>query len=367
MSISITSVRLGTEEEDMVLGVIRSGQLAQGPVVERLEKGFAQLAGVRHAVAVSNGTVALVAALRALGIGPGDEVLTSPFTFIATANAILDVGASVRFADIGLDDFCLDPRSVEARITPRTRAMVVVDLFGQPADWDPLMEIARAKGLAVVEDSCQAHGARYRGRPAGSFGTGCFSLYATKNLTTGEGGMVTTDDGAVAERVRTLRNQGMRRRYEYEMHGYNYRMTDLQAALGIPQLERLAEVSERRRRNAARLTEGLGDVPGIVVPRVMPGREHAWHQYTIRVTPDTRLSRGELQAALSERGVGSGVYYPASLNRYECYQGHELVDQDPMPATERASREVLSLPVHQHLSEGDVDTVVREVRAALHG
>lgn len=365
MSIAITSVRFGREEEDLVLGVIRSGQIAQGPMVERLESGFARLAGVGHAVAVSSGTVALVAALRALGIGPGDEVITSPFTFIATTNAILEVGASVRFADISLDDFCIDPAALESRITPSTRALIGVDLFGQPADWGPLTELAEEHGLAVIEDCCQAHGAAYQGRRAGSFGVGCFSLYATKNITTGEGGVVTTDDATVAERVRTLRNQGMRRRYEYEVHGYNYRMTDLQAALGVPQLDRVDGVIESRRRNAGRLSAALDGVPGLVVPRTLPGREHVWHQYTVRLTPEAALTRDQLQAALQVRGVGSGVYYPMSLNRYDCYRDHPRVDQDPMPTTERACREVLSLPVHQHLSAGDVDQVAREVRQAL--
>jgi perosamine synthetase len=365
MRIPITSVRMGKEEEELVLSVVRSGQLAQGPMVARLEKGFAELAGVEHAIAVSNGTVALAAALRALGIGPGDEVIAPAFTFIATANAILDVGASVRFADIGLDDFGMDPASLAERITPRTKAVIGVDLFGQPADWAPIMELAQGHDLAVIEDACQAVGATYQGRRAGSFGVGCFSLYATKNMTTGEGGMVTTDDAAIAEMLRTMRNQGMRQRYAYEMQGYNYRMTDLQAALGVPQLARMADVTERRRRNAARLSEGLAGIPGIVAPQVLPGRDHVWHQYTIRVTDDAALSRGQLQEALGDRGVGSGVYYPMSLNQYDCYRGHPRVDQDRMPVTEQASREVLSLPVHQHLTDDEVDTVVREVRSAL--
>ena len=229
------------DAEPLVLEVLRSGALAQGPVVERLERAFAEVVGVRHAVAVNNGTTALVAALQVLGLRPGDEVVTSPFTFAATLNAILEAGATARFADIDEADFAIDPAAVEAVVGDRTAVLMPVHLYGQTADMGPLTAIARRHGLHVVEDAAQAHGAAYEGRGAGSFGLGCFSFYATKNLTTGEGGMITTSDDALADRLRVLRNQGMRERYRYELAGHNYRMTDLHAAVGLPQVARTAE------------------------------------------------------------------------------------------------------------------------------
>jgi perosamine synthetase len=267
----------------LVLEVLRSGHLAQGPMVARLEEGFARLVGVDHAIAVTSGTTALVLAVDACGIEPGDEVVTSAFTFAATLNAILEAGAVARFADVSLEDFCVDPASVEAAVTERTRALLPVHLYGQCADMDALTAIADRTGAAMIEDAAQSHGARFAGRAAGSFGVGCFSLYATKNMTTGEGGIVTTADAGLAERMRILRNQGMRARYEYVVPGHNYRLTDLQAAVGIPQLEALEASTARRRENAARITAGLDDVPGVALPRELPKRDHVWHQYTVRV------------------------------------------------------------------------------------
>ena len=271
MSISISTVELGPEVEALVLEVLRSGLIAQGPKVAEFERRFAELCGVPHAVAVNNGTTALVAAFEASGIGPGDEVVTSPFTFVATVNAALEVGATVRFGDIRDDDFCLDPDRLGDVIGPRTKAVVPVHLYGQCADMDAIAAIAADRGLTVVEDAAQAHGATLHGRPAGSWGTATFSFYATKNITTGEGGMVTTADDAVADRLRLLRNQGMRRRYEYEVPGHNWRMTDLHAALALPQLTTYPQAVAARQANADRLSAGLRDLPGVVVPRHVPG------------------------------------------------------------------------------------------------
>ncbi len=236
--------------------VLRSGHLAQGPMVERFEALCTTMAGTAHAIAVTNGTVALDAALHVLDIGPGQEVITSPFTFAATINAILRSGASVRFADIR-DDFTIDPASVAALIGPATTALMPVHLYGLPADMQALMSLAAANRLAVVEDAAQAHGADVGGRRAGSFGVGCFSFYATKNVTSGEGGCVTTDDSMLAERLRIARNQGMRGRYDYAMIGQNWRMTDVAAAIAIPQMERLDTINAARRGNAATLTACL--------------------------------------------------------------------------------------------------------------
>src|SRR2546423_10739745 len=286
-TLSISHVQLGAAEERSVVEVLRSGQLAQGPKVEELEHRFAKLSQVAHAVAVSNGTVALLAALQALELEPGFEVVTSPFTFIATVSSIVAAGGTVRFADVG-PDFTLDPGAVAAVMTDRTAVLLPVHLYGLPADMTALCALADRAGVQVVEDAAQAHGAAVEGRPVGSFGLGCFSLYATKNLTTGEGGLVTTDRDDLAERLRLLRNHGMRHRYEYEVLGFNYRMTDLQAAIGLPQLERYDETVRVRRRNAGLLSAGLAGIEGSSLPGVPDGRAHVWHQYTVRVGAGAR-------------------------------------------------------------------------------
>ncbi len=359
--ISVTSVDLGDEEEALVLEVLRSGQLAQGPMVERLEEGFRAVTGTRHAIAVSSGTTALSVALEALGIGPGDEVVTSPFTFIATLNAILETGATATFVDIG-DDFTISAEDLGKAIGDATRAVMPVHLYGLPADVGAIGELASARGVALVEDAAQALGATDRGRAVGSFGVGCFSLYATKNLTSGEGGVVTCDDDALADRIRLLRNQGMRARYQYEIPGHNYRLTDLQAAVAIPQLGRLRAIVEQRARNAAALSAGLKGVPGLVLPEVPADRTHAWHQYTVRVTSEAPLGRDEVAAELAERGIGTGVYYPRIVTDHECYRDHPQVRVADVPNARAAADEVLSLPVHPRLLAEDVDAVVGAVR-----
>jgi len=364
MTIPIASIDIGPEEEALVLEVLRSGHLVQGPMVERLEGAFRDLAGTRHAVAVSSGTAALVAALQALEVGPGDEVVTSPFTFVATLNAILATGATATFADIG-GDFTIDVDALAAQVGSRTRVVMPVHLYGLPADMPAIMAIAARAGAAVVEDAAQAHGARVAERAVGSFGVGCFSLYATKNVTTGEGGVVTCDDDAVAERLRLLRNQGMRERYRYEIVGHNYRLTDLQAALGIPQLARLPRTTAARRRNADALFEGLREVPGLVLATVPPGREHVWHQLTVRVTPDARLDRNELARGLAERGIDTGIYYPRVVFDYDCYRDDPRVRVADVPRARAAAEQVLSLPVHPGLSDGDIGKIIDAVRELL--
>ena len=364
-AIRITEVRIGDAEKQAVLRVLDSGQLAQGPVVAELERQFAEICGVPHAVAVSNGTVALVAALQALGLGPGDEVITTPFSFAATLNAILESGATARFADIR-DDFTLDPESVAALVNERTRALLPVHLYGLPADLPALSALAAGAGLHLVEDSAQAHGATVGDRVTGSFGTGCFSLYATKNVQSGEGGLITTADDALADRLRLLRNQGTRAPYQYEVPGHNWRLTDLQAAIAVPQLAGLPETNARRRANAKRLSEGLAGLPGLITPAEVPGRTHVWHQYTVRVTEDAPLNRDALAKYLRDADVGCGLYYPALMYDYDCYTGHPGIVTDPTPEAARVTGQVLSVPVHQYLSEGDLDRIVAAVRQAFH-
>ncbi len=363
--IPVSAVTLGPEVEASVLETIRSGMIAQGPRVAELEARFAELSGARHVVAVNNGTTSLIAAMAVLDLQPGDEVVTSPFTFVATLNAILAAGATARFADISLDDFNLDPAAVEASVGERTKVLMPVHLYGQCADMGALAALADRHGLAIVEDAAQAHGATVDGRGAGTWGIGSFSLYATKNLTSGEGGLITTASDEVADRLRLLRNQGMRARYEYEIVGNNYRMTDLQAAVCLPQLAAYEANVARRRANAEALSAGLADVPGLVLPTTLPGRTHVWHQYTVLVTDDAPLTRDDLAAALAERGVGSGIYYPKVVHDYDCYREDPRVVADPAPNADRAARQCLSLPVHPALSPADLDTVVAAVRSSM--
>jgi perosamine synthetase len=330
------------DAEPLVLEVLRSGVIAQGPMVKRFEDAFAAVAGVPHAVAVNSGTTALVASIQVLDLQPGDEVITSPFTFVATLNAILEAGATARFADIRTEDFNIDPAAVEAQVGPRTKVLMPVHLY-----------------------AAQAVGASFGDRKAGSYGLGCFSLYATKNITTAEGGVITTSDDKLADRLRVLRNQGMRARYQYEVAGHNYRMTDLHAAVGIPQLEKLDTLTEARQRNADVLSKGLADVPGLITPAVLPGRSHVWHQYTVLVTEEARLSRDEFAAKLTEAGIGNGIYYPKVVFDYDCYRDLPGVITSDVPVASKVASQALSLPVHPKLTDAELETIVSKIREVL--
>ena len=362
--ITVSEPVLGTLEEELVLEVLRSGRLVRGPMIERFEHAVREKTGTRHAVAVNNGTSALIAALLAHGIGPGDEVVTTPFTFVATLNAILHVGATPRFVDIG-DDFNIDPDLVEASIGPRTRALAPVHLYGCPAHMEPLEALARRHGLAIIEDGAQALGARVHGRAVGSFGTGCFSFYATKNITTGEGGAITTDDDDVAAALRILRDQGQRAPYDYDRPGFNFRMTELEAALGVAQMQRLDTLLERRHDHAIRLRHALADTPGLVLPVEPPQRRHVFHQFTVQVLPDARCDRDRLCAALRRHGVDSRVYYPRVVFDYDCFRSFASVERSALPRARAAATQVLSLPVHPSLDNDDLEHIARVTRGAL--
>ncbi|MEW5988416.1 MAG: DegT/DnrJ/EryC1/StrS aminotransferase family protein [Chloroflexota bacterium] len=352
--IPISKPYIGEEEKQAVLDVLESGFLVQGPRTAEFEQRFADLCGARQAIATANGTTALHLALLAHGIGPGDEVITTPFTFIASVNSILFTGARPVFADVQLDTFNVDPEQVERAITPRTRAVMPVHLYGYMCDMDALQTIADQHGLVIIEDACQAVGATYQGRPAGSFGAGVFSLYATKNLMTAEGGMITTNDDEIAERCRLLRNHGMKKRYHHEMLGFNFRMTDIQAALGLAQLNRLAWITNSRQSNAAYLNNHIHSV---LTPQVKLGYGHVWHQYTIRV--DGGRDREAAVRHLNDAGVGTGIFYPIPAH----HQPHvrAVVGDVSMPVSERLAREVISLPVHPLLTLEDLDKIVEAV------
>ncbi len=350
---------------EAVVRVLRSGMLAHGPEVERFEEEFADYVGVEYAVAVANGTMALDLVLRAYRIGPGDEVVTTPFSFVATANAVLYQGARPVFADIDPETYNIDPDTVLDKITSRTRAIVAVHLYGHPADMRALREIAEDHDLILVEDAAQAHGAECHGAKAGAMGdAAAFSFYATKNMTTGEGGMVTTNDRRVAERVRVLRDQGQRGKYRHVTLGFNYRMTSIAAALGRAQLRKLDSLNEARRRNAERLTRGLRGLPGIATPVEREGCRHVYHQYVVRVTGEAGVSRDELASRLASQGVGVAVHYPTIIPDQPLYRKLGIGCPDCREAR-RAAGEVLSLPVHPALEPGDLDYIVAAVSRAL--
>ncbi|HEX2141558.1 MAG TPA: DegT/DnrJ/EryC1/StrS family aminotransferase [Candidatus Limnocylindria bacterium] len=345
---------MGEEEKESVWSALESGALAQGSRVRELEERFAGLVGVPHAVATSSGTTALHLALLGYGIGPGDEVITVPFTFMASATTIVHAGAQPVFVDVAERDFCMDPDLVEAAITPRTRGIMPVSLYGQPADMPALAEIAERRGLALVEDAAQTHGAAVGERRSGSWGAGCFSFYPTKNMTTGEGGMVTTADAELAERVRLLREHGMKVRYHHDTLGYNFRMTDIHAAIGLAQLPKLPDYNRRRRQIAGRYD---AELRGVITPHVRSGVTHVYHQYTIRVA-----RRDEFAERLRERGVGSGIYYPIPVHRQKPFVEMGYGDQS-FPVTERLTEQVLSIPVHPSLTDAEVGTVIEAVNA----
>ena len=352
--IPISRPLIGEEEKAAVIAALSSGQLAQGPRVREFEEKFAAWAGTKYAVATTSGTTALHVAMLAHGLGEGDEVITSSFSFIASANCALYVGARPVFADIEPQYFTLDPVEIEKRVTPRTKAIVVVHLFGQTCDMKAIANLAQKHNLFVVEDACQSHGAKFNGKIAGSWGTACYSFYPTKNMTTIEGGMLTTNDPKVAEQARLIREHGSPKRYLHERLGYNFRMTDPQAGVGVAQLQKLDGWNEQRQANAAYLTEKLTGVAGVITPPIRDGGGHVFHQYTIRVS-----DREAVIARLTQRGVGYGIYYPMAIHQQPLYQ--QLGYDDHLPNTEAACREVLSLPVHPSLSRADLDCIVDAV------
>ena len=361
--IQVATPDIGDEEKQAVLEVLSSGQLAQGPVVEAFEREFAAWCGVKHAVAVNSGTAALHLLLLAHGIKQGDEVITSPFTFVASANAALFVGARPVFVDVEPNTLCLDPSKVEAAITRRTKAIMPIDLYGHPAQIHELRAIGDRHGLLLIEDACQAHGAAIGHQKAGALGVDAtFSFYPTKNMTTGEGGMVTTDDDAISEKVGVLRQHGATVRYEHDVLGYNFRLTDIAAAIGRVQLRKLDHANERRRRNASVLDEGLAGISGVATPRERPGYRHVYHQYTVRIA----RSRDAFAQRLREEGVGSAVHYPIPVHLQQLYQSLGYGDVK-MPFAEAAAQQVLSLPVHPALSDSDLDRIVDAVRKVAAG
>lgn len=352
--INMAKPQIGDDEKKAVLEVMDSGIIAQGPRTKAFEEAFASMCTTKHAIATSSGTTALHIAMLAHKIGPGDEVITSAFTFIASANSVLYAGGRPVFVDIDPQTFNLNVDQIEAAITPKTKAILPVHLFGLSCDMDRIMAIARKHNLVVIEDACQSHGATYKGKKVGSFGTGTFSLYPTKNITSGEGGMITTNDDVIDEACRVIRNHGMRKRYYHDEIGYNFRMTDMHAAIGLAQIVKLDKFNHKRQENAAYYDKNL---KGVTTPFVPDGYVHVYHQYTVRVPGG---KRDALRAYLAEHEIGSEVYYPVPIHKQSFYM-KEYGYNISLPETEKAAAEVLSLPVHPGISPEDREKVAKTI------
>jgi perosamine synthetase len=350
---------IAEQEVEAAARVLRSRMLAQGAITADFERKFAHYVGVNEAVALSSGTAALDVAVKSAGIKQGDEVITTAFSFIASANAILYQGARPIFADIKQNTFNIDPEDLQAKITNKTKAVLAVHLFGQPFDVAAIREICADHDLLLIEDCAQAHGAEYEGRKVGSFGTGCFSFYATKNMTTGEGGMVATGDAAVARTARLLRDHGQADKYVHTVLGYNYRMTDVEAAVGIVQLEKLDAMNAKRIGNAYYLNRHL-TLEGATLPHAARGTTHVYHQYVIMLARAT--DRNRFEAYLQAHGIGCAVHYPLPIYQQPLYQSlgysRELA---ACPVAEEVAQSVLSLPVHPALTRDDLAHIVQTV------
>jgi perosamine synthetase len=357
--IPVARPAVGEEEIEAVAAVMRSGMLAQGGVVTEFEKEFAAYCGTSHGVGVNSGTAALHAALLALDIGPGDEVIVPSFTFIATATSVSMCGATPVMVDVEEGMYTIDPDSMLAAITPKTKAVIGVHLFGQPFALRPVLEICGDHELLLIEDCAQAHGAAYQGKRVGGFGAlGCFSFYPTKNMTAGEGGMVTTDDAALAARIRRIINHGQSEKYLHTELGFNLRMTNIGAAIGRVQLAKLDAMNRRRQENAACLTAHL-TAPGISTPVIRAGATHVYHQYVVEVDEAFPLSREDLMAHLREKGVGSAVHYPIPVHRQPLYA--EAARDAWCPVSDRLAVRVLSLPVHPGVGVAECQNICKTI------
>jgi len=357
--ISIAKPLIGEEEIEEVEKVLKSGFIAQGPKVAEFEEAFASYVGAEHAVAVSSGTTALHLSLLAAGVKDGDEVITTPFSFAATGNCALYVGARPVFVDIDPKTYNINPELIEGAITKKTKAILPVHLYGQPAKMDSINTIAKEHDLVVIEDAAQAHGAMFQDKKVGSLGDmGCFSFYPTKNMTTSEGGMITTNNPEMADKARILRAHGEKERYQHEILGYNFRMTDIAASIGLVQLKKLDGFNQKRIENAEYLTEHIKVLNGIKPPYVSPEVRHVFHQYTIRVEDGKRK---DIMEYLNQEGIGTGIHYPIPIYKQKLYQ--DLGYHDKCPETEKAASEVLSLPVHPALSIEELEKIVISLEA----
>lgn len=368
--IRINQPLIGREEIEAATAVLKSGILADksgaGPRVLEFEREFAKFVGVRHAIAVNTGTAALHCAMLAANVKGGDEILIPSLTFAGTATPILLCGAKPTFADIQSGTYCMSLENVENSISRDTRVIVPVHLYGLGCDMDPIMELARRKGVMVIEDAAQAHGAMYEQRKVGSLGDmACFSFYSAKNMTTGEGGMITTSDDDLAQVLRTIRTHGEERPYWVSRIGNNYHMTELAAAIGTVQLRKLHGFVERRRENARVLTEQLGPLGKLILPTEPENMRHAWYVYTVRVRGANAGKRNKIVERLRNKNIEATVYYETPVHLLPLYREVFGSKRGMLPETERAARQVFSLPVHPRMTPEDVSYVADIVKKAI--
>ena len=357
--IAMASPTFGPEEAAAVQAVLTSGVLTNGPRTRQFEDEMALLHGTDHAVAMSSGTVALAAMLLAEGIGPGDEVIVPSLTFIASASSVLHVGATPVFADVEADSFMLDPDDVEARITAATRAIMPVHYAGQSAELDRFQQMCQAHGLILLEDAAQAHGANFADRPVGSWGhSAMFSFTPTKNITTGEGAVITTTDAALARHLRLLRNHGMSKQYHHEIVGYNWRLSELHAAIGVCQIPRLASILETKRANARLLADLFEGVSDVRVPTELANRDHPYTLYTLTLPSELRE---RVASALSREGIETRVYFPPA-HKQPIFAAHRV---GPLPVTESLAERILSIPFHWRLSRAELAEIAEIVIATV--
>lgn len=348
---------------DQVIKVLKSGMIVQGAQVAELEAAFNNLCKTKYAVATNSGTAALHTALYAIGIQPSDEIITTPFSFIASTNCILMMGAKPVYVDIDPTSFNIDPHQIEKAITKKTKAILVVDLYGTPADYTIINNIAKKHNLLVIEDAAQSINAVYRKKKTGSLADiACFSLYATKNITSSEGGMITTNKKDFFERAKVFRNQGQstKQKYNYVDLGFNYRMTNLEAAIGLAQFTRIESVTKKRKKIAELYTKAFKDIKGIILPAKVKNAESVWHQYTMRITKDFKLSRDKMRNHLLTKGIQTEVYYPHPLYSYPHIQ--KIVGKiKELPNVFLVSKEVLSLPIYPSLSDDEVRYIIKTI------
>jgi len=366
--IPINLPEIGEEEIEAVVKVMRSGSLTNalgaGLRVTKFEDNYAKFAGVKHAVAVNSGTAALHSAVVATGVKQGDEVILPSFTFVATAEAVVMAGAKPVFTDIDPETYNISSVEIEKNVTRKTKAIMPVDLYGFSAEVKPIKEIAAKHCLVVIEDAAQAHGASYAGKPAGIFSdAACWSLYASKNITTGEGGVVTTDHDKVAKTLRLIRTHGEKTKYASIMLGHNYRMSEIQAAIGLVQLEKLPAFLAKRRKNAKRLTEILGKTQRLQLPKETKDQRHSWYLYTVRLKDGDETRRNKILEELKKKGIGAAAYYVHPIHTMPYYR--EIFGERKLPETEKAANQVFSLPVHPDVTEAQIDYIGKSLLALL--